>query len=250
MTMQIDTDESIRFLNFIFKNCEDGSGNINLRCKDPSGRVHSTFVSVDHIEEIPSILSKQSDSDWWFGPALRNGNNGKKEGISLMPAVHLDHDALTDKIEEEIAFFLKPSAVVQSSLSHKKQYYWLLKDPAGHEQIPEVEDINLRLITRFEGDRGTQDASHVLRIPGTFNHKPQYGTPLQCKILELNPNLQYSLSDFDSLTEVKDRPKVEEQVDIEPRSKDWERAWRLIATKKRIMWHLIDPKPDDRSGHD
>ena len=197
--MQNNTDEATRFLNFIFRNCPDGSGDINLRDKGPNGEVHSSFISIDHIEDIQSILSNNINSNWWFGIALRNGHKGKKEDISLIPALHLDHDHLTPEVEKEIKAFLKTSAIVQTSLPTKKQFYWLLKEPVGPEEIPRVENINLRLINRFGGDTGTQDASRMLRIPGSFNHKKEYGTPLQCRTLELNQECQYSLDDFDIL---------------------------------------------------
>jgi replicative DNA helicase len=247
--MQNNTGEATRFLNCIFRNCPDGSGNINLRCKDSNGKVHSSFISVDNIEDISSILSNDNDSDWWFAIALRNGHKGTKEGISLIPALHLDHDHLTPEIEKEIEAFLKPSSIVQSSLPTKKQFYWLLKEPVGPEEISKVENINLRLIHRFAGDRGTQDASRILRIPGTFNHKKEYGTPLQCRILELNQECQYSLDDLDFLAEVEETPKAK-PIEFDTSSELWQQAQREITKRPRIMLHWMNPKPDDRSGHD
>jgi hypothetical protein len=87
--MQTNTGEATRFLNFIFRNCPDGSRNINIRSKNSNGDVRSIFISVDHIEEIPALLT--DDSDWWSGIALRNGDDGTKGEISLIPALHLDH---------------------------------------------------------------------------------------------------------------------------------------------------------------
>jgi hypothetical protein len=239
-------DEATTFLNFIFRNCPDGTGNINLRHKDPAGKVRDIFISLDHIEEIPPLLS--DDSDFWFGVALRNGNNGKREGISLIPAFHLDHDDLTPEIEQEILSFLPPSAIVQTSSNTHKQYFWLLKEPADGKDYVKIETINYRLLKRFGGDPGTWDASRVLRVPGTINHK--YPDRPVCKLLEMNPTHQYQLSDFDILPEATLPSNFVSKIEIKNISQSWERAKREISRHPRVMLHLMTPKPEDRSGHD
>ena len=246
--MQNNTGEATRFLNCIFRNCPDGSGDINLRRKDPDGTVHQNFISVDHIEDIPTILSNNNSSDWWFGVALRNGNDGTKKGISLIPAIHLDHDRLTPQIEEELRDFLKASAVVQTSSPSHKQCYWTFKEPIKGEDCRKVEIINYRLIKRFGGDSGTHDASRVLRIPGTVNYK--YSDRPRCKLLELNPSIQYELSDFDILPEAHIPLESPGKLQIKDTPQAWEKAKREISRHARIMFHLMSPKPEDRSGHD
>ncbi len=213
--------EAIKLLNLLFSNCSDDTGNINLRYKHPKEKeAHNQFIGVNHIEQIPDIIKRRTNVNWWYGIALRKGYDGTKEGICLIPAVHLDHDHLTPEKKSEIYSFLKPSAAIQTSTEDHQQFLWLLKEPAEAKDCATVEDINRRLINRFEGDCGTQDISRVLRLPGTANFK--YPDSPRSKILELNPECQYSLEDFELL------PKCETSLDHHDSHTNSERLQRIM----------------------
>ena len=77
--------------------------------------------------------------------------------------------------------------------------YWLLREPATKEDIPQVESILRRLAFSLGADMGATDASRVLRVPHTWNlkYKP---CPL-VTVRQLDSSLKYNLSDFDFLPE-------------------------------------------------
>jgi hypothetical protein len=213
--------EAVKLLNLLFSNCPDDTGNICLRYKHPKEeKAHNQFIGVNHIEQIPDIIKRRTNVNWSYEIALCKGYDATKDGIYLMPALHLDQDRLTQEKKREIHSFLKPSAVIQTSSENRQQFLWLLKEPAEAKDQVRVEDINLRLINQFGGDRGTQDASRVFRLPGTANFK--YPNHPKCKILELNPECQYSLEDFEVL------PKCETSVGTNKAPVDSERLQKIM----------------------
>lgn len=226
---EIQTENELeKFLNFIFRNCKENGGNIELRFGKPdtnngnkvSGAV-SEFISVERIKDIPEIIAKkQGGWHYWYGVALRKDKDGSKEGVHLIPAVWLEHDAVTPEVEKKISDFpLKPSAILQSSKAEKKHFYWVLKEPCGPGEIHNIESINRRLIRFFQAPHGgSHNADRVLRLPGTLN--PKYDPPLLCTILELNPECQYELSDFDILHEAEQETPFEDAQEIKEENKE------------------------------
>ncbi len=201
----IEENETVNFLKVIFQNCEDGTLNLRFIQKaNGEDFKRNEFLGINDVEEVPEILRRYKGKNQYFGVALRDSSveePGKKSGIYLIPGLWMEHDNLTLEKEAEIEGFLRgPSAVVQSSLPNKKQYYWLFKEPLGREGIPTIENILRRLASCFGGDLNACDASRVLRLPGTLNVKPNYPTPLLCKILELHPDRQYELDDFKDIS--------------------------------------------------
>jgi hypothetical protein len=193
---QPNVDETIRFFDCLFQNVAD-QGNVDWRfqTKDKT-LVFDEFVGINcEPAEIERLLKKHQDKNIWFGPNLRNGRDGSKHGVCQLVAAHLDIDDVTQETEKKLSEFLQPTIRVQTSLPHRQQCYWIFKEPYEKDKLKETENINLRILKHFGGDPGTQDASRVLRVAGSLNHK--YDPPLPVKILELNPLSQYELEDFD-----------------------------------------------------
>ena len=188
-------NEAISFLKTIYSNCETGL--INFRFL-PDGK--NEFLSVNEMVKTPQIISKYNGVDVYFGVALRRSNDGTKQGISLIPAVWLEHDNFNSNTKEKINSFHQPSIEIQSSRPEKIHLYWLLKEPADHKEISLIEDINRRLASYFNGDSNACDASRILRLPGTLNHK--YSPPLPCKIISIHPERQYNRQDFEILPKI------------------------------------------------
>lgn len=111
--------------------------------------------------------------DLYFAVASRDGDGGKKENIVLMPAAFCDvdfSDTPPDRLRENMRKFpFKPSLAVFSGGGW--HFYWVLKEPAGPEDIPLVEAVNRKIAAAIGGDMNATDASRVLRIPWTLNSK-------------------------------------------------------------------------------
>lgn len=203
--------DAINLFNCLYQNVPD-EGNINFRFKDKNELVTEEFLAINcESEEITNLLEKHQNDNCWYGVNLRNGAKGTKETISHIVAAHLDHDNITLEVQKKLSEFLKPTITVQSSYPNHRQLLWVFKEPYERDQIQKTENINQRLIGYFGGDPGTHDASRVLRIPGTINYK--YPDHPECKIIELNPDCQYSLDDFDILPEADIPPEGDESTD-------------------------------------
>ena len=209
------------------------------------------FLPCSRLEEIPRIIKKWETYNVYFGPALRRSGNGKKEGISNISNFFSDIDFKdTPRVEawkrlEE--FPVRPGAIVETGGGF--QTYWWLKEPLNPEDIPKTETFNKRLAVYFGGDRGATDISHIMRVPGSFNRKPDRNN-FQVKILELRED-EIDLCDLDYILPLLPSVIPEARIiNITSSEEDWLKARRLITGKPRIMAHWITPKPEDRSGHD
>jgi hypothetical protein len=196
-TGKVNENSTVTFLKFLYRHCEEGF--INLRFL-PSKE--SLFIPLSEIHSIPPILEAHRDQNTFFGIALRNDGDGSKQGIIHIPALWIDLDLykLTDGEKEESRkrykdFPLKATFIIDSGGG--RYLLWMLKEPASREKILKTEDILKRFASYFHGDPVATDASRILRMPGSLNHKYQH-TP-QVKIIESHPERQYSLVDFDFL---------------------------------------------------
>jgi archaellum biogenesis ATPase FlaH len=185
--------DSVKLLTVIFRNCDGGLINIRIL---PEGE--NIFVKLDEVEKIPGLIKKYQASNVYFGVASRSSEDGTKRGIFQIPALFTDIDlngtapqAALDRLSE---FPLKPSAIIETGGGF--HVYWVLKEPATSQQIPEVESYLRRLVRYVGGDKLATDASRILRIPGTLNQKRK---KFEVKLKELHPDLEYNLSDFDIL---------------------------------------------------
>lgn len=197
---QSTTIPALRLLHTLYQHSE--FGNINFRFL--SNRItKDKFLPLaalwENSAEVSKILQDNSNSNCYFGVALREGTNGKKDGISQIPSLWLDLDGspLTPITDSPWT----PSAVVETSPG-KFHVYWKLKEPAIKSEIPAVENILKRLAAHFEGDRAATDASRILRLPGTSNYK--LSPPFIVAVKSIS-EAEYNLSDFDGLPEIEDQ---------------------------------------------
>ena len=153
------------FLNEWFQNCE---GNIEIRLL-PSKK--QMFFSVDNIQGLDSFVSKHGNENVYFGCTSRNGHSGTKANVLDIPGVWADIDFKStpkdqaDKLLEHCP--LAPTFIIESGGGY--HCYWKFREPTDNIEI--VEYINKQLAQFFESDPAVCDASHILRLPGTFNYK-------------------------------------------------------------------------------
>ena len=89
-----------------------------------------------------------------------------------------------------------PSVIIDSWGGY--QNYWLFRDT-----IP-VDDGNREQMAKYQrawvdytgGDDGAKDLARILRLPGTLNHKPKYGTPRPVKYVKADFDLVYDAVDL------------------------------------------------------
>ncbi len=206
-------DEAKDFLNLLFAEHLQNSGDvIEIRGITSERKLKCREFSRD-IEDIVKHLNEWNNTDpkahIYFGVAPRNNKQGKKENIDFITSLWVDIDIgetghkktslFTSKQEAE-EFIAKmtpePSVIIFSGYGF--HLYWLLKEPVKVEKVNDIENILNELIERTQGDNGTGDITRILRVPGTLNYKiPE--NPIPCKVVKMNPDLKYTLADFQDI---------------------------------------------------
>lgn len=127
---------AVEFLTSLFSNCQNGY--INIRCFPSKNNL---FLSQTDLQDLlPYFLETNQDESIFIGVALREWNNGTKDGITEIPALFIDQDIykLSNEEREECCqryenFPLKASFEINSGRGRYK--LWMLKEPATKEDI-------------------------------------------------------------------------------------------------------------------
>ena len=168
-------DSAIDFLSWTFQRCE--TGNVNFRFIKGE-KISNEFIPLASIYDDPrkvsSILEGHKNDNCFFGVALREGTNGRKDGISEIPSLWIDLDG--SPVDQLTETPLAPLALIETSPG-KYHAYWKLREPASRSDIPAIENILKRLASEFGGDRAATDASRILRVPDTLNFKLSRPSP-------------------------------------------------------------------------
>jgi hypothetical protein len=217
-------NSELNFFPTLYQYCREGFILLRFLPKEPGIPIAQRFVPLSKIKNISKILnSYKEEYHCCFGAATREDGNGSKGGIVEIPILWVDLDLykLSDGRRRESReryknFPLKASFIIDSGGG--RYLLWMLKEPSRQE-IPKIENRLKRLASYFHGDMSATDASRILRMPGSLNHK--YPHLPQVKIVESNPERQYALDDFDSLL-----PQVEEGIE-DQRQYAQERSERL-----------------------
>jgi len=146
----------------------------------------------------------------FFGVGLRSKKKpdkpgekiGGKANVGCVTAVFADFDFKdvpeADLREKLKAFPLKPSIVVHSG--HGIHAYWLLDYPAVGAARDRLQAVNLAVLRHFGAQRGVQDYSRILRVPGTPNIKGSYPDPKPVThVTYFYPDRKYKLEEFEAL---------------------------------------------------
>lgn len=203
--------EAISALQF-FKALYDGvgAGNIEIRPieEGSSEPPHPKFFSwPKEVEKAAAFCESLSGkAHVYFGVGLRRMTRkpkdnpdyklGGKENVGCVTAAFADFD-FKDVPEEELrkalsAFSVRPSIVVHSG--HGIHAYWLLDYPAMGEFREALQEINLGLLRIFKAQRGPQDYTRILRVPGTANIKAEHPDPKPItNVTYFHPENRYSL---------------------------------------------------------
>jgi len=199
------------FTSELYRLC--GQGSVELRAL-PSK--HQAFISLEKdtvYTEIDAFCEAHKKDNLYFGVATRDGKGGGKDNIVEIPALFCDLDFKETPREQANKnlkkFSFTPSLIVKSGGGI--HLYWLLDTPAEQKDIPTIEDINRRIATQLGGDLNACDASRILRVPDTINHK----YPAPCEVAQEN---EYRFS-LDSFLDV--LPEVPKNSNRGPTPQDW-----------------------------
>ena len=106
--------ETLKFFKWLFEKCE--SGYINFRFGN--GPMKNYFIplvaSAEDLDiDLSALISSKKESNCYFGVALREKGNGKKDGITQIPALWIDLDGAP--LDPVVQSKWMPSCVVETS---------------------------------------------------------------------------------------------------------------------------------------
>jgi len=191
-------------------------GGIFSVCAFEPRKQYDHFDNVDAAIRYAAQLDSKGVLGTYFGLAdlrqrPRNGR-GKEADVERIHTLWADADGKRDGVYSQdakretlqrleltvkLGLMPKPSALVDSGGGW--QPYWFLNAPAEGDDLPQVKALNARIAKLLGGDP-VQDLSHVLRVPGTMNRKPDHGTPApMCQLIELNQDRRYALDEIEAM---------------------------------------------------
>lgn len=193
------------FLNWLYEYCDQGQ--IETRALPGKKQAFHNRGDWSSIDKFCKANSKQN---LYFSVATRNGG-GTKEHIAQIPGLWADIDFKDypgETLDEKkttarktiYEFPLRPSVMTETGGGY--QPIWRLKEPAGKQDIPEIENILKALAEYLNADQGATDASRILRLPETVNHK--YDNKPAVKVVWDNRTLEYNPWDFENLPPLTD----------------------------------------------
>lgn len=133
----------------------------------------------------------------YFGVGLRaKPGKGTKDNVGCVTAAFADVDFKHVPKDQAIANLralpFKPSIIVLSG--NGAHVYWLLSDPVYQSGLSKLEALNRAILSACGAQVGTQDATRILRVPGTANIKPEYPDPKPItQVVLFEPSRRYSL---------------------------------------------------------
>lgn len=144
-------------------------GNLCFRQKGTTKMIDK-FVMLQGEIKIPALLKRydRHSYDQYFSPNVYARPSRK------LSSVHMTNLGWCDVDEADpFAFDPTPSLVWQTSPG-RTQALWLWDRP----HMPSLASAYSKALTyRHGGDKGGSAANKLLRLPGSFNHKPSYRTP-------------------------------------------------------------------------
>ncbi len=132
-------------------------------------REHAFELPVSR-QKLEDFLDKypRSEFDLYFcaNPFDRNA----RKRANALPTFY----ACVDVDEAPLESFEPPPSIAWSTSPGRTQAIWKFERPLT---VPHAEQIARNLAYDYGADRNGWSVTKYLRIPGTFNHKPQYAKP-------------------------------------------------------------------------
>lgn len=148
--------------------------------KKGSSRMVQEFVQVDDDICVADILRSYSRHEWdqYFSP-----NTYTKKDRKLSSVFHDCWFGWCD-VDDADPFSFKPSpSIVWQTSPGRTQALWCWGDP----HTPETASAYSKALAyRHGGDKGGSAANKLLRVPGSYNHKSEYGKPF-IPLLKFDP---------------------------------------------------------------
>lgn len=159
------------------------------------------FSYPDQLDQMLDYIDKYTPShNVYFCPQLLRSAKRNKDNVSICTSAWADLDEC-----DPSNMLVRPTLTVESS-PLRYQAYWVFED---NQTAETAQDVSKRIAYyhSFQGaDRSGWDLTQLLRVPGTFNKKPEYGEAV-VRLTDANRN-RYRFEDF------KKYPAVTNEIDM------------------------------------
>jgi hypothetical protein len=172
---------------------------LDIRYRKPDGRFSRIFLHAHDIRAARRLATLGQHSDVYVGCALRVRPRGTRRDIAPTALLWVDCDDARSSAAAR-AFTPQPSMIVASGGLGHAHAYWQLTTTLG---IRELEHANRRLAVSLGADVKCADATRILRIPGTWNHKQYWPTPVE---IIHEARTRHRLADILDVLPATDRP--------------------------------------------
>src|SRR6185503_2882339 len=225
------------------------TGYHDLRALDNATKTVKTVANyaADDLNGINKFVNTYAKHwDIYTGIATRNASGHKLQDCLALHTLFADLDFKETPEQEARArlaeFQLKPSAVVASGGG--LHCYWFINPPLDLrlQSGNEVKRLLRALAKSLGADFKSVDAAHILRVPGTLNHK--YSPPRPVILETLDRSLVYSIDDIlrwidlgdeDAGDEIREDDAPRAKPDVSPKEKIRQAREFLIRQKPAIQ---------------
>jgi hypothetical protein len=154
-----------KFFKALYRECNEGSIRIQFK---PSNK--KKYVALKKFIKIPGILdANEGKEEGCFGITTRMEVEDQQDKIVQIPALWVK---FTGSCPEEVSTNSKDGGLIPSVIvdSPERIFFWILKKPAGKEEIERVKSILKKLAIEFEGDTTSTSTNirQVFRIPESY----------------------------------------------------------------------------------
>jgi hypothetical protein len=203
--------ETMTFLRALYDGVEGGFLTFTAIHPDKQHAAPSRHVPINDEARLADTLARlcTANAQGWgayFSVATRKANLGRwrrggKCDLGALPALFVDIDGDPDAARRQLdAYGFPPSCIVSSGGGIHA--YWFIQATPDWRQV----DLVLAgLANALNGDK--TNAAQALRLPGTLNTKPTRNGA-SCRIIALDPERRYTLSDFPTLKPACKRSKI------------------------------------------
>jgi hypothetical protein len=178
-------------------------GHVCIATMEPAGDNFKErfFAYPNQLDNMLDHIDKYTPTHHvYFCPQLLRSAKRTKDNVTACTAAWADLDEC-----DPSNLLVKPTITIESS-PLRYQAYWMFEDVQHPESAQEISK-RIAYYHSFQGaDRSGWDLTQLLRVPGTFNKKPEYGEAV-VKIEQINRN-KYRPEDF------KKYPAVTDEIDV------------------------------------
>lgn len=231
---------------------------VSGEARDRETRIQSyhegpAFLWPDDRAKILKHMKAHTGDDLWWCPSLFEKERRQLEFAMDEHCLWADLDEIPPAEIEDY-----PPSVAWETSPGRYQALWLVQPGSGDLQGASWRGgENQRLTYHLGADVSGWDTTQLLRIPGWFNHKPEwrkkYGKPPQGKLLWRSGRL-YLPDDFSDLPEVPHQGQLEtvleDQIEAVNRREVWARV-RLKCSptvRELVNAKAVGPVKEGRSG--